>query len=487
LLLENPDLLLLDEPTNHLDLSTTEWLENFLASWAGGLIIVSHDRYFLDRTTRRTVEMVDGRLEAYPAPYSRYVELRAERYARQNKEYRAQQEEIAKTEEFIRRFKAGQRSKEARGRETRLARVQRLHKAPEAEDLKLQLETSSATGQIILTTLRLRIGFPGHATPGQERTEGRQLLHVPNMQLERGAKIALIGPNGSGKSTLLRTLVGEIKPLAGTYQWGVNVDVGYYAQAHEGLNLNHTVLEELQGERTMSEEEARSYLGRFLFSGDDVFKKVGALSGGERSRVALARLTLQRANVLLLDEPTNHLDIGARQAMESVLRAYPGSLIFVSHDRYFINALANQVWAVEDGIIRLYRGTYTDYLEKRDEGLYQPETPEPAAPRRDGARRQAVGAPAVAMAARPELPLPARPARGVRGAVDERLLPFLERLDVLEREERSLARQITSPAGVDLARLLELSEAYAGVQEGIAAQDEALIGALRSMLAAPVE
>ena len=480
LLLEQPDLLLLDEPTNHLDMATAEWLENFLGSWAGGLLIVSHDRYFLDHTTTRTLELVGGALESYPGRYSRYVELRAQRYTRQDKQHRAQQEEIARTEEFIRRFKAGSRAKQAQSRETRLGHLQRVQSAPRPEDLRLRLDISGETGEVILNTLRLRVGFPGH-----------QLLHVPNTQVERGARIALIGPNGAGKSTLLRTLVGELRPLAGVYQWGVNVEVGYYAQGHEKLGMDHTVMEELQGERSMSEEEARSYLARFLFTGDDVHKRVGDLSGGERSRVALARLTLQRANVLLLDEPTNHLDIMARQALEGVLRAYPGSLIFVSHDRYFIDALATAVWAVEGGIIRMYRGGYADYLRNRDKGLFQPELPEPVPPATGGRRagRSSRASSTTATSQRDVMagqPL-ARVRRGPRAAADERLIPVLERLDTLEREEERLLGQITAPVGFDLPHLLSISEQYAAAQEGLAAQDAALLTTLRAMLAASLE
>ncbi len=478
LLLEEPDLLLLDEPTNHLDTATAEWLENFLGSWAGGLLIVSHDRYFLDHTTTRTLELVGGALESYPGRYSRYVELRAQRYTRQDKEHRTQQEEIARTEEFIRRFKAGSRAKQAQSREARLGRLERVHKAPRPQDLHLRLDISGDSGEVILNTLRLRVGFPGH-----------QLLHVPNTQVERGARIALIGPNGAGKSTLLRTLVSELRPLAGVYQWGVNVEVGYYAQGHEKLGMDHTVMEELQGERSMSEEEARSYLARFLFTGDDVLKRVGDLSGGERSRVALARLTLQRANVLLLDEPTNHLDIMARQALEGVLRAYPGSLIFVSHDRYFIDALATAVWAVEGGIIRMYRGGYADYLRNRDKGLFQPELPEPVPPavggRRAGRSSRASSASSQRDVAAGQ-PL-ARVRRGPRAAADERLIPVLERLDTLEREEERLLGQITAPGGFDLPHLLSVSEQYATAQEGLAAQDATLLTTLREMLTSSTE
>jgi ATP-binding cassette subfamily F protein 3 len=362
LLLEEPDLLLLDEPTNHLDLATTEWLENFLSAWPRALIVVSHDRYFLDRVTQRTVELVDGKAESYPAPYTRFLALREERYARRHKEFVAQQETIAKTEEFIRRFKAGQRAREARGRQTRLDRVERLADVPRAEQLHLKIESAPASGQVVLATTRLRVGF-----------KDNQLLRVANTQTLRGAKIAVLGPNGSGKSTLLRTLVGEHPPLGGAFEWGHNVRVGYYAQAHEGLNAKRTALQEIMDARPMSEDAARAFLARFMFTEEDVFKHIGNLSGGERSRVALAKLTLQPANVLLLDEPTNHLDIPARQVLEDVLREYEGTVIMVSHDRYFISAVSDQIWAVEDGVVRIYDGNYEEYLRLREQGRYQLE------------------------------------------------------------------------------------------------------------------
>ncbi|HWE62148.1 MAG TPA: ABC-F family ATP-binding cassette domain-containing protein [Chloroflexota bacterium] len=457
LLLEEPDILLLDEPTNHLDLRTTEWLENFLLSWSNTLIVVSHDRYFLDRVTRRTVELLDGKAESYPAPYSRYVELRAARYARRHKEYVAQQEEIARQEEFIRRNRAGQRAREARGRQTKLDRLARVQDAPKQASLHLQLATTEASGQTVLSTIRLRIGF-----------KDKQLLRLPNVQVRRGSRIALLGPNGSGKSTLLRTLVGELPPPGGAFEWGHNVRLGYYAQAHEGLNLRHTVLQEIMDARPMSEGEARSFLARFLFAEEDVFKHIGNLSGGERSRVALARLTLQPSNFLLLDEPTNHLDIPARQVLEEVLRTYEGTIIMVSHDRYFISAVADAIWAVEDGVVRMYPGTYAEYLRLREQGRYVPEesTPDQPGPATTS-RRKGRKAAAVPLAPRAERPV----------AWQGPLADVVTRTAALQRDLLQATERLAAPGTQDLDDLAAEARARQ-------AQQAALAGATDDMLAA---
>lgn len=364
-LLSDPDLLLLDEPTNHLDLEALEWLEGFLNSWDGTLIVISHDRYFLDNVTRRTLEMAFGTVEDYPGGYNRYLELKADRLERRMKEYEAQQEFIARTEEFIRRYKAGQRSREAKGREKRLNRLkeqQLIARPQEAAKLKLFLDSQLRSGDLVLALDGLVVGYPG--TAGTDGVSGspRVLLRADERELHRGERVALMGPNGSGKTTLLRTLLGELKPLRGQPQLGHKVAIGYYAQGHDALNMDATVLEEIRRVAPQIEEmRARTLLGRFLFSGDDVFKRVGDLSGGERSRVALAQLTLLPGNLLILDEPTNHLDIGAREALEGVLKEYPGSILFVSHDRYFIDALADKLWFVQDGRLVEYLGNYSDY------------------------------------------------------------------------------------------------------------------------------
>ena len=375
-LLEAPDLLLLDEPTNHLDLAALEWLEGFLTNHHGAFIVVSHDRYFLDKVTKRTIDLAFGRLEDYPAPYGRYLTLREERMARRLKEYEEQQAFILRTEEFIRKYKAGQRSKEARGRATRLARLERLERPQESERLRLAMASDLRSGRVVLGTDKVHVGY----TNGGQTTE---LMHTPDLEVQRGDRVALIGPNGGGKTTFLRTLMGEIQPLAGKFYFGTNVRPAYYAQGHEQLELGRTVIETIQETHPMLEEAARTLLGRFLFSDDDVFKPVAALSGGERSRLALAKLTLARSNFLILDEPTNHLDIAAREALESVLDEYDGTLLIVSHDRYFIDRLATQVWAIgEDRLVRPYIGNYTEYMR---ESAKADKTE-----RRDGARTKSL-------------------------------------------------------------------------------------------------
>lgn len=376
-LLSDPDLLLLDEPTNHLDMAALEWLEGFLKEWDGSLIVISHDRYFLDKVTTRTFDLADGVLEDYPAAYNHYLELKAERLERRLKEYEAQQEFIARTEEFIRRYKAGQRSREAKGREKRLNRLKEqslIARPTEAAKLKLFLDTQLRSGELALALNNLVIGYPGDRqsqarpdTPPSLASGPHVLLRADGMELHRGERVALLGPNGSGKTTLLRTLIGELKPLHGRPQLGHNVAIGYYAQGHDALNMDATVLDELlRVSPQLGETRARTLLGRFLFSGDDVFKTVRALSGGERSRVALAQLTLLPGNLLVMDEPTNHLDIGAREALEGVLKEYPGSILFVSHDRYFIDALADKLWIVQNGRLVQFIGNYSDWVAAQE-------------------------------------------------------------------------------------------------------------------------
>ncbi len=356
-LLADPDLLLLDEPTNHLDLEMLEWLEGFLRSWSGACLVVSHDRYFLDRVTTRTLDLSFGRLEDYPAPYARYLVLREERMARRRQEYEEQQAFIARTEEFIRKYKAGQRSKEARGRQTRLERLERLNRPEEHESLRLRGGPAVRSGRDVLSLAPLRVGYVDAAGD-------HELVRTPSLTIERGDRVALIGPNGSGKTSLLRTLTGDVKPLAGRFSFGANVKVGYYAQGHEGLPLDGTPLSIILAAQPIGEEAARTYLGRFLFSEDDVYKPVASLSGGERSRLALALLLLQQANFLILDEPTNHLDVRTRETLEEMLNAFDGTILFVSHDRFFIDRVATRVWAIEDGGLTASLGNYSEYQRR---------------------------------------------------------------------------------------------------------------------------
>jgi ATP-binding cassette, subfamily F, member 3 len=354
LLLEAPDLLLLDEPTNHLDLDGLEWLEKYLAGWRGSMVVVAHDRRFLDKLATRIWDLALGRLELYSGNYSQYVQQRAERIERRMAEYEAQQEEIARTEEFVRRYMAGQRTKEAQGRLRRLERLQRLERPQAVKRIHLNLQTDMRSGDLVLRTHRLVIGFAGPPRV--------HLLDCPDLLLQRGERAAVLGPNGSGKTTLLRTIVGEILPLSGEVSLGASVHVGYLAQANAGLKLESSVLEALLETRNLPISKARNFLGRFLFSGDDIYKRIGELSGGERSRVALAKLTLEGANLLILDEPTNHLDIASQEILEEVLSQFRGTILLVSHDRHLVDSLVSQVWLIVEGGLISFAGSYSEYL-----------------------------------------------------------------------------------------------------------------------------
>jgi len=424
LLLEEPTLLVLDEPTNHLDIAAVEWLEERLASWPGALLIVSHDRYFLDRLVNTVWELDHGRLEVYSGNYTQYAGQRAARLARRQAEYEAQAEYIAKTSEYIRRYKAGQRSKEAKGREKRLARLERLERPHEQRTLRLDLRTISRSGDKVLETHGLVVGYP----------EGGPLFACPDLTLWRGECAALIGPNGAGKTTFLRTILNQIPPLAGESHLGASVQVGYFAQAHEGLQPERTPLEVVLAAGDMLVSEARNYLARFLFTGDDVFKPIAALSGGERGRLALALLALQGANFLLLDEPTNQLDIPSQEVLQEALAGFAGTILLVSHDRYLINALATQVWALEDGGLRVYEGGYAEYAQERERTCARNQAPEGRRTKDGGRRIEAI-----------RRPSPVRRQQRQRAAELEAIIAELEgRLAQLSRdlEEAGLTQKL---------------------------------------------
>jgi len=354
LLLEKPDLLFLDEPTNHLDLAAVEWLENYLQTWPGAIVVVAHDRYFLDKVATRVWDMALGIIENYRGNFSHYVAQRMERLERRQKEYEAQQEFIAKEEDFIRRNLAGQRTKEAQGRRKRLERLERVERPQDHKTLNLRMKTVLRSGDLVLATHDLAVGYP----------EDPPLFTWPDLEIRRGQRIALLGPNGSGKTTFIKTVLKQLEPKQGSIRLGAGVEIGYFAQTHASLNLEATVLDEILAVENLPIGEARNYLGRFLFSGDDVYKTINTLSGGERSRVALAKLTLTGANFLVLDEPTNHLDIPSQEILESVLDDFAGTILLVSHDRYFIDALATHTWALEPATktVTVLEGGYTDYL-----------------------------------------------------------------------------------------------------------------------------
>ena len=386
LLLQEPDLLLMDEPTNHLDLQATEWLESVLLQWRGSMVVVSHDRYFLDRVANRIWELANQRLDAYRGNYSHFSLQRTMRRERQLEEWKRQQQYIAKEQEYIRRNIAGQNTRQAQGRRTRLERMAAedglVERPEERQAIRLNLDARLRSGNLVMRTRDLVVGYRSSNgnQPRREDVSGgyeyvarhsgptpddNVLFRSEDIELLRGQRVALIGPNGAGKSTFLKTVLGQLQPLGGRLRIGASVHIGYLAQAHNTLVPEKTILDTiLDASPRMEIGQARSFLGRFLFSGDDAYKTIEVLSGGQRSRVALALLTLQGANFLLLDEPTNHLDIDSQEVLEDMLKAFGGTVLLVTHDRYLVDAVATQVWALDAqrGEMRAYEGNYSAYL-----------------------------------------------------------------------------------------------------------------------------
>ena len=360
LLLDDPDILLLDEPTNHLDVAALEWLERFLIEKNETILVSSHDRWFLDRVTGRTLSFEKNTIVEYRGGYSSYARQRAEREAATEKAAGRQAIEIERTEEFIRRYGAGQRSKEARGRGKKLARVVRIEAPERAQQHGWKLEAAHLAGDTVVQTTPLAVGY------------GEPLLRTGTLRVGRDARIAVVGPNGAGKTTLVRTLVGDLSALDGYVQSAPTARVAFLAQAQLELTGDDTVLDAMKLTSGMTDAEARDHLARFLFRGEDVFKSVGVLSGGERSRLALARLAARHANLLVLDEPTNHLDLLAREQLETVLQAFEGALLFVSHDRYFIDKLATEIWPIEHGVLKRFEGNWSGLQRLRASGQELP-------------------------------------------------------------------------------------------------------------------
>jgi ATP-binding cassette, subfamily F, member 3 len=354
LLLSEPDVLLLDEPTNHLDVAAVEWLEEFLQTYERAFVIVSHDRYFLDRSCRRIVEIENGQAATYNGNYSHYIVEREERREIQQRAFENQQRLIAKTEEFIRKNLAGQKTKQAKSRRTMLQRLERVEavRADQASG-NFRLQDIERAGSHVLTVKDGAVGYGDHV-----------LARDISLILRRGECLGVIGPNGSGKTTLLKTILGKLSPLAGEIRWGSKTEIGYYAQQLEDLDERNEIIMELRrvAPSSATSGELRSFLAKFLFVGDDVYKHVRDLSGGEKGRLALAKLIYSGVNVLVLDEPTNHLDIPSREALEEALEAYEGTIVTISHDRFFLDRVATQMLALDgNGGVEHYSGDYTEY------------------------------------------------------------------------------------------------------------------------------
>lgn len=359
MLLEKPNLLVLDEPTNHLDIETIAWLENYLVNYSGALIIVSHDRYFLDKVATITLDLTKHSLDRYVGNYSRFVELKEQKLATEAKNYEKQQKEIAALEDFVNRnLVRASTTKRAQSRRKQLEKMERLDK-PEAgkKAANMTFQSDKTSGNIVLTVENAAVGYDG------------EVLSQPiNLDLRKMNAVAIVGPNGIGKSTFIKSIVDQIPFIKGEKRFGANVEVGYYDQTQSKLTPSNTVLDELWNDFKLTPEvEIRNRLGAFLFSGDDVKKSVGMLSGGEKARLLLAKLSMENNNFLILDEPTNHLDIDSKEVLENALIDFDGTLLFVSHDRYFINRVATHVLELSENGSTLYLGDYDYYVEKKSE------------------------------------------------------------------------------------------------------------------------
>ena len=359
LLLQKPDLLLLDEPTNHLDMETLQWLENYLAAYKGSVLVISHDRYFLDHVCTGIVEILMGSSEQYNGNYTRYIAQRQERFESRMRAYEIQQKEIERQQAIIARYRMFNREKSIRAAESRekaLDRMEKLEKPVDERAIRFSFEARRRTGEDVLQLTEMSKSF------GE-----KHLFHDLTLRVRAGDRVALIGPNGVGKSTLIKIIVGEEQPDTGFIRYGSNVDIGYYDQHQSTLHADKTVLDEIWDRfPQMEQSNVRGALGMFLFTGDDVFKPIHTLSGGEKGRVALTALMLRKDNLLLLDEPTNHLDMDSREVLEDALADFGGTIITVSHDRYFINRIANRIIEMQPDGVTEYIGNYDDYIERKN-------------------------------------------------------------------------------------------------------------------------
>lgn len=352
----HPDFLLLDEPTNHLDMGMLEWLEEYLRSYKGGILMISHDRYFLDGAATGIIDLENHHIRSFRGGYTRYMETKENQDRAYEKAYEKQQEHIKETEEYIRRYKAGIKAKQARGRQSQLNRLVRLEKPVHQASLRFHFDPPQECADKVLDVLRVEGSYGSHI-----------LFKDLTIHIKKGETVGLIGPNGAGKTTILKMITGEKKLDTGFIQLGNNVKMGYYSQEQERLHPKLTVLDEVRDTFNFGEKEARNILGMFLFRGDDVFKTVGMLSGGEKARLSLLCLFLEKPNFLILDEPTNHLDIPTREIMEDAIEAFGGTCLVVSHDRYFLDKVADRILELDHGKLTEYLGNYSYYKEKKQD------------------------------------------------------------------------------------------------------------------------
>lgn len=451
-LLTHGDLLLLDEPTNHLDLEATAWLERFLQKYPKGFLVVSHDRYFLDALVEKVWEIEGTQVVEYKGNYTTSRARARERRERLRKVYEANREERARLEAYVERYRAGNRAAQAKSRERRLDRMEEAPPPPpEAPTARFRVRSTGRSERRVCTFEEVSLGF---ASP--------PIFERLSLEIERGERIGIAGPNGAGKSTLLRAIAGELSPLAGAIHMGRAVRKAYFAQDRIDLDPERTVLNEILEEKRQLLSEARSFLARFLFRGDDVFKRVSELSGGEKSRLALAKLLLHGGNLLLLDEPTNHLDIGMREALQEALEGYDGTLLFITHDRALLEALAGKVWWVESGEIRVFKGGYAalaEWLAARE-------------PERGTARQGGEHPTEERGSSRPKRPR--EPGRSrERERMERRLAEVEVEIEALTSERAEVETELAAPDTYsDPAKVEALSRRHAELAEELAALEE---------------
>ncbi len=444
LLLSSADVLLLDEPTNHLDVDAVEWLEEFLKAIDKTYVVISHDRYFLDRITNRVIEMDRGQAITYKGNYSKYLEERELRREQQLREYENQQALINKTQEFIRRNLEGQKTKQAKSRRTLLAKLERIEAVTsEKSGGNFGLREVQRTGNNVLTAEDLTIGY-----------DSRVLASKLNFSLHRGDALGIIGGNGTGKTTLIKTILGNIRELDGKIHWGTKTNIGYYSQNLDGLEPRNEVIQELRRVAPSADNGTlRGFLAKFLFMGEDVFKPVSALSGGEKGRLALAKLIYSQKNVLILDEPTNHLDIPSRESLENALEEYDGTIIAVSHDRFFLDKIASVMLSFEsDGTTKVFDGNYTEF---HDWKLSEP----PASVGGTGQEKSSVASTSVGQAANTDEHRQSSLGKNQRTQLEKRIKQIEFELPTLEGEAEKLTKQMSAPdIAADYSKLAEVTK-----------------------------
>ncbi len=462
-LLREPDFLFLDEPTNHLDIAMIEWLEGFLSNYKGGVLLISHDRFFLDRVATKILDLENKTTVLYDGNYTTAMRVKSERRAALESAYAKQQEHIRETEEYIRRYKAGVKAKQARGREKQLQRMERIILPPtKAAFNYFMFHKPEECAQRVAELDDVSVSFGEH-----------KIFEHLSLLVRKGDGVAIVGPNGAGKTTLLKLLIGELESPTGNVKIGSRVKIGYYSQQHEGLSPANTVFDEILSSFGLNDEQARHCLGAFLFKGDDIYKLVGDLSGGEKSRLALLKLMLTGANFLVMDEPTNHLDIPAKEAIEEAMMAFPGTFIVVSHDRYFLDRVTNTTCELENGILTEYNGNYSYYREKKLEMAKEQERA------REESLKQT--AKKVQSNANAKTPTTANSPKENKAKVDlkaissDKLQMMVDRCEAMiamfEAELKGLEYQMNDPQiQSDVKKSSEIAKAYAAKEAEIAAK-----------------